>query len=515
MFTERNISQIKEKGISPDEINGQLECFRKGFPSIVLVSPATIENKGITRINENRIASLCRLFDESSASRNILKFVPASGAASRMFKSLFSFRERNDGSEDAYKVFLMDTGFNSAFKFITDIKKFAFYEDLKKTMNDAGIDIDNCILQKDINTIIDFLLLGKGLNYASLPKGLLKFHRYESIARTAFEEHFVEAANYSKNSKGIASIHFTLSPEHIDKFKSLILQTIASYEKGLNVKFEITYSIQKACTDTIAVDLNNQPFYEPDGSLLFRPGGHGALLQNLNELNGDIIFIKNIDNIVPDRLKSETYKYKKVIGGLLLELQEKIWNYLSMLDSGVLSDDIFEEIICFANEQLHIPLIFQGSVSDEEKINIIFSKLNRPIRICGMVKNEGEPGGGPFWTLNNKGERSLQIVESSQINMNDPGQKNIFESSTHFNPVDLVCGVKDFKGNNFDLPDYIDPETGFISNKSKDGRDLKAFELPGLWNGAMSDWITVFVEVPISTFNPVKTVNDLLREEHQ
>jgi hypothetical protein len=199
----------------------------------------------------------------------------------------------------------------------------------------------------------------------------------------------------------------------------------------------------------------------------------------------------------------------------LLELQEKIWNYLSMLDSGVLSDDIFEEIICFANEQLHIPLIFQGSVSDEEKINIIFSKLNRPIRICGMVKNEGEPGGGPFWTLNNKGERSLQIVESSQINMNDPGQKNIFESSTHFNPVDLVCGVKDFKGNNFDLPDYIDPETGFISNKSKDGRDLKAFELPGLWNGAMSDWITVFVEVPISTFNPVKTVNDLLREEHQ
>jgi len=515
MFTEKNISQINEKDISVEEINRQLESFRKGFPSILLDSPATIENNGISKIDEKMNISLCQLFDDSLKSRSVLKFVPASGAASRMFKSLFSFREKYDGSEKAYQLFLNDTGFNSIYKFIADIKKFAFYEDLKKVMTVAGFDIDNCINEKDYNTIIDFLLLSKGLNYAALPKGLLKFHNYENISRTAFEEHFVEAANYAKTANDKALIHFTLSPEHIEKFKTLIQQTLESYEKYFNIKFEISNSIQKPGTDTIAVDMNNEPFYESDGSLLFRPGGHGALLQNLNDLKGDIIFIKNIDNIVPDRLKSETFKYKKVIGGLLIELQQKTWKYLEMLDNSNPSDADVKEIIQFADEHLNIKFNFTDSILKEEKFKIIFSKLNRPIRICGMVKNEGEPGGGPFWTVNSNSELSLQIVESSQIDLNDAKQKNIFECSTHFNPVDLVCGVRDYKGNNFDLLNYIDPETGFISIKSKDGRDLKALELPGLWNGAMANWITIFVEVPIITFNPVKTVNDLLREEHQ
>jgi hypothetical protein len=485
------------------------------FPSIHLSAPSTIENNGILKIDENRIASLCKSFEESLITRNVMKFVPASGAASRMFKSLFSFREKYDGSEKSHQLFLNDKSFNSVHKFISDLDKFAFYDDLKEAMSKAGVDIENCIATHDYNTIIDFLLLEKGLNYAALPKGLLKFHSYENNSRTAFEEHFVEAANYSSDVHGEASIHFTLSPEHIYKFRNLILEKIESYEKNLNVRFSIEYSIQKPCTDTIAVDLNNQPFCEADGSLLFRPGGHGALLENLNELKGDIIFIKNIDNIVPDRLKPETYKYKKVLGGLLVELQEKLCEYLYVLEDVEVSEKVLNEIIQFAREQLCIPLTHIDSLDKEEKVKILFSKLNRPVRVCGMVKNEGEPGGGPFWTLNNKGERSLQIVESSQIDMNIADQKNIFESSTHFNPVDLVCGVKDYKGFNFDLLNYTDPATGFISIKSKDGRELKALELPGLWNGAMSDWITIFVEVPVITFNPVKTVNDLLREEHQ
>jgi len=515
MFTESNIRQIEEKGITVDKIESQLECFRKGFPSIDLAAPATIENNGILKIDKDRIASLCKLFEESLMTRGIMKFVPASGAASRMFKSLFSFREKYDGSEKAYDSFFADKSFNSVFKFISELEKFAFYTDLKEEMHKAGIDIDNCITTHDYNTIIDFLLSDKGLNYASLPKGLLKFHHYENSSRTAFEEHFVEAANYSSDKQGEASIHFTLSPEHIYKFKNLIQQTIEGYEKKLNVRFNITYSIQKPGTDTIAVDLNNKPFCESDGSLLFRPGGHGALLENLNELNGDIFFIKNIDNIVPDRLKEETYKYKKAIGGLLVELQEEVWNYLGILESGNVHENLLDEIILFANSQLNIPLAFSASLSNDEKVKILVSKLNRPIRVCGMVKNEGEPGGGPFWTVNKQGEQSLQIVESSQIDMNNSEQKNIFESSTHFNPVDLVCGVKDYKGFNFNLLNYTDPATGFISIKSKDGRELKALELPGLWNGAMADWITIFVEVPIITFNPVKTVNDLLRDEHQ
>lgn len=515
MFTENQLKQIKVRGIELDTIEKQIECFKNGFPHINLYAPATIENKGIVRLSNNDIENFCIKFNESLTRKKVIKFVPASGAASRMFKSLFTFREKYYGSEKAINDFRSDNSFDSVNKFIDKIKHFAFYEDLKKAMYKDNLDIKKCIDKNDINPIIDYLLFDKGLNYSSLPKGLLKFHKYGDGNRTAFEEQLVEAVNYSKNADNTAMLHFTVSPEHIEKFKTFSKQVLKYYEKSFNIKYNISYSIQKPSSDTIAVDMNNDPFCELNGSLLFRPGGHGALLENLNDLKCDIIFIKNIDNIVPDSLKNETNIYKKALAGYLIELQEKIYFYLNLLDSGYTDENIIAEIATFSADKLKIQTDNFSEYNNEQKIAFLFLKLNRPIRVCGMVKNVGEPGGGPFWVKNNNDAVSLQIVESSQINHSDSIQKNIFNNSTHFNPVDLVCGVKDYKGKKFDLLKYVDPDTGFISVKSKDGKDIKALELPGLWNGAMADWITTFIEVPIITFNPVKTVNDLLRKEHQ
>jgi len=514
MLSQSDYKQIEQKGVTVSAIEKQIEQFKKGFPFINLYAPATFDNMGVVKFDENEIKRLNKVYNSGLSKRSVIKFVPASGAASRMFKSLFSFMENYDKSENAYQDFLNDKSFNSVYRFIDELQKFAFYDDLKNIMTEHHLDLNKCIEQKDYNTVIDFLLQEKGLNYALLPKGLLKFHRYKDYSRTAFEEHFVEAANYSNNADKCASLHFTISPEHIEKFESLLTRVIKEYEKNYDVEFDVSFSIQKKSTDTIAVDLNNDPFRESDGSILFRPGGHGALLENLNDLKGDIIFIKNIDNIVPDRLKKETFLYKKALAGYLLEIQEKIHAYLKILTSQNVSDENILEISKFAEDILKVP-IDNANKNSAEKINFLISKLNRPVRVCGMVKNEGEPGGGPFWVKNNHDEISLQIIESSQMDLTNPSQKEIYSKATHFNPVDLVCAVKDFKGNNFDLLNYIDPDTAFISIKSKDGKDLKAMELPGLWNGAMANWITIFVEVPIMTFNPVKTVNDLLRKEHQ
>jgi hypothetical protein len=344
----------------------------------------------------------------------------------------------------------------------------------------------------------------------------LRFHAYSNENRFAIEEHLVEATNYCTNEDRVAKVHFTISPEHRNKFDEVISEIVPKFEARFNIRYDIRFSEQKPSTDTIAVDMENKPFRNNDGTLLFRPGGHGALIENLNDLDEDIIFVKNIDNIVPDRLRDETYRYKKAIGGLLMQLQEKSFDYLDLLDGGNLEADELEEMREFASHSLmiDIPDAYDG-YSEMEKIDFLFTKLNRPMRVCGMVKNEGEPGGGPFWVKNTEGEISLQIVESSQMNLKEPGQVEIVSKATHFNPVDLVCSKYNFEGIKFDLNEYIDPATGFISIKSKDGRDLKALELPGLWNGAMADWITIFVETPLITFNPVKTVNDLLRPQHQ
>jgi len=362
--------------------------------------------------------------------------------------------------------------------------------------------------------VLSLILGEQGLNYGNLPKGLVKFHAYDDGARKAVAEHLVEGAEYAKNRDSSVSIHFTVSPNHLEGFKAEVAKSKEAVEKKYGVAIVVDYSIQKPSTDTIAVNLDNTPFRGNDGELVFRPAGHGALLENLNDIDGDVIFVKNIDNVVPDNLKPTTVEYKKVLAGLLVDVQERAFAVLRTLD-GNASDDKALTDGTFLIEKLGGDLSKLDSLNETEKADCIKKFLNRPIRVCGMVKNLGEPGGGPFVARNSDGDYSLQIVESSQIDLKNPAQKAIFDEATHFNPVDLVCGVKNYKGEKFDLRDFRDPKTGFISIKSKDGRELKAMELPGLWNGAMSNWITLFVEVPLVTFNPVKSINDLLRTEHQ
>ncbi len=504
MFTPKDLKQFKQKNISIEKINEQIEHFKQGFPYISLAAAATPDD-GIQVIEASEVDKWIKDFEEKSQNYLISKMVPASGAASRMFKSLYAYME-GDTDEPNPEVS----------QFIERIEKFAFYPDLKAALMEDEYDLDQLLADGNYKTLIKYLLKKNGLNYAALPKGLLKFHNYPEGARTPLEEHMMEGLEYSKDKDGVVHLHFTVSPEHKNPFINKAKSAAAKMSGEKNMQFNISYSEQKSSTDTIAVDMENNPFRNTDDSILFRPGGHGALIENLNELDSDIVFIKNIDNVVPDNLRQATYKYKKALGGLLIHFMEKSFDILSRLESGDMDRDGVDDAIKFVEEELnaHFPS-GMNFFSLEDKKQIIIEKLNRPIRICGMVKNEGEPGGGPFWVDDLKGITTLQVVESSQINMEDKTQMEIVQQATHFNPVDLVCSLKDYQGKKFDLKEFVDPQTGFISVKSKDGRDLKAQELPGLWNGAMAHWITVFVEVPIETFNPVKTVNDLLRPQHQ
>lgn len=511
MLTEKDFMQISQKGISSEVVNNQIENFKKGFPYMNIKKAASIGN-GILKIDEN--SNFEEKFEANKNQYKILKFVPASGAASRMFKSLFDFVENYNGSENC-KCTYFNSPEKPLKKFFTQIKKFAFFDELNSKVKDViDLDIDKAIEKEQYKDILRQLLTEKAMNYGNLPKGLLKFHKYSDKSRTSAEEHLVEAAEYS-SSNGKAHLHFTVSPEHKTAFETHINEVLSEYEEIFKLKYDISYSIQKPSTDTIAVDNQNNPFRNSDGTILFRPGGHGALIENLNDLDADIIFVKNIDNVVPDRLKPETTKYKKIIAGVLIHYKEKIFDFLQKInktpDENLIKEieNLFEKEIC-----IEFPEKYK-SFGTDEKIEYLKNKLNRPIRVCGMVKNEGEPGGGPFWAVNQDGSVSLQVVEMSQIDSKNPRQMEIVKNATHFNPVDLVCYVKDYEGNKFNLKKFVDEQTGFISSKSKDGKELKAQELPGLWNGAMSDWNTIFVEVPIITFNPVKEVNDLLRENHQ
>ncbi|MBI9033088.1 MAG: DUF4301 family protein [Bacteroidales bacterium] len=516
MFSDKDVRQIENKDMTLNDVIAQINKFKLGFPFIQLSAPAT-PAKGVLVFNENEVEALSAYFDINYTERELMKFVPASGAASRMFKNLFHCLENCNGNEDQKKEFLNDKGFDSVWYFFEHIHDFAFYPSLKNIMAENGEDIELCLKDQNYISILNYLLTDKGLNYASLPKGLLHFHKYDKGNRLAVEEHLVEAAVYGRDKNDIARVHFTVSPEHMDKFKAAVEKCKGKYEEQYGVRFEVEFSIQKSSTDTIAVNPDNTPFRESNGDLLFRPGGHGALIENLNDLNSDIVFIKNIDNIVPDSLKHTTFIYKKALAGYLIEIQNKLFDFLDILDEGTVTEDELDEIKNFTINKLNldIDVDYFNSIEFIEKVDYLFNLINRPIRVCGMVKNEGEPGGGPFWVLNEEGENSLQIVESSQINFDKPSQKEMVSKATHFNPVDLVCGVRDFQGENFDLHEFIDQNTGFISEKSKDGKNLKAMELPGLWNGAMANWITIFVETPIITFNPVKIVNDLLRDQHQ
>ncbi len=512
-FTSKDLAQIQRMGINTNQITYQLNQFRKGFKAVELIDAATVGN-GIIRLEEKQLDELTVYFDQHSDAYELIKFVPASGAASRMFKHLFEFIQESDSKqvdiENAKNI-------HSIEYLLKHLDKLAFYDDLSYKAQESATELSKLIQAKNYKKIVELIVSDEGLGYGSLPKALLKFHAYaDGTNRLALEEHLVEAAHYCASQEKEARIHFTISPEHRTRFEAALRQLVPIYEERFGIRYVIGLSEQKTSTDTIAVDINDNPFRNQDGSLLFRPGGHGALIENVQDLNEDIIFIKNIDNIVPDELRHETYSYKKALGGLLMQLQNTIFEYMDILDGGNLEDGELEQIREFAEHTLHImiPDAFEG-YSEIEKIDFLFTRLNRPIRICGMVKNEGEPGGGPYWTRDSHQTISLQIVEASQMDLNKPDQAEIVRKATHFNPVDLVCGIYNFQGQKFDLKQFIDLETAFISIKSQGGRKLKALELPGLWNGAMADWITIFVETPLITFNPVKTVNDLLRPQHQ
>ena len=490
MLTEKDKIQLSKRGISEHEVNQQVDYFKQGFPWMHLDRAASIGN-GIIHLSNEDVDRYVKRFEDAKKTLSILKMVPASGAATRMFKSLFEhLGELKPNKESSV--------------FFDRLSEFAFAPELKKLLPEWSTEQE----------ILENLLLNKGLDYGSLPKGLLSFHYYEDGVRTPLEEHLVEAVEYASDGKD-AYLHFTVSPEHRSRFDALVNQVLPKLEKKYQVKFHISFSEQKPSTDTVAVDMDNNLFREADGSMLFRPAGHGALLENLNDLDADLIFIKNIDNVVPDKLKDSTIVYKKALGGLLVEILDKIKAYARVL-KGEISAATLEEMQEFSGKYLGIqPGKAWVGHSQEEKIALFKKIFNRPTRICGVVKNTGEPGGGPFWCKDQEGNSTLQLVESAQVDMSNELQKAIFTDSTHFNPVDLVCATKDVEGKSFDLLQYRDMSTGFITEKTKDGKKLKAQELPGLWNGAMAYWNTIFVEVPLDTFNPVKTVNDLLRPAHQ
>ncbi|HAF27998.1 MAG TPA: DUF4301 domain-containing protein [Bacteroidales bacterium] len=508
MFTENDVRQIQEKGLTTKEVENQILNFTDGFPWLDISKPAIV-NDGIIRLTENETDAYIKLFEDINP--DSLKFVPASGAASRMFKFLFEFYEKAQDKYDSINQ-IKDTDVK---KFFIDIKKFAFYNELRFTIKKNNLDIEDLIKQGRYKEVLRFFLFDDGLNYGQKPKGILLFHKNNNDVITAFEEHLIEGIHYAKSPGNKVKIHFTISPEHIDLFNTLVSEKVEKLEAQCGVKFEISFSQQKPSTDMVAVDLENELFRNEDGSLLFRPGGHGALIENLNDLDSDIIFIKNIDNVVPVRLIDITVKYKKALAGVLLSFQERIFEYIHILESNDFSDETKKEIEEFIKEELCVHVVHYEKIESRASTKCLLEILNRPVRVCGMVKNEGEPGGGPFWVKLHNGNIDLQIVESSQINADDKRQMEILKASTHFNPVDLVCATKNYLGEKFDLLKFRDPNTGFISKKSKDGKDIKAQELPGLWNGAMAKWNTIFVEVPIVTFNPVKTINDLLRPEHQ
>ena len=497
MFTKEDIAQIEQRGSSVKTVEEQVERFKKGFPWVKIVAPATPE-RGIQVLDEAAVEAAAKYYDGASMNGKC-KFVPASGAASRMFKDLFS-------GLDALKAGKELPDDAPAAKFVDKIAEFAFY-----TPELFGE--QTCTCPEYRKDVLAKTLTDEGLGYGAKPKGVLKFHKYtDGEIRTAFAEHLVEAQNYMRNEDGTANLVVTISPEHQQLFEEAYAEVKEAYEAKYGVKYNITFTFQDKATDTVAVDVENKPFRTETDSLLFRPAGHGALIYNLNKLEEEVVSIKNIDNVANERLLPETATWKKVLLGKALELRDTLHGYLRQLDeaaSPVLCDEIEE----FLDKTLCVTL--PTTVDFHDRVYQIRTKLDRPVRVAGMVKNQGEPGGGPFIIAEKDGSTSLQVLESVQINMSDDHARNALASATHFNPVDIVCCLHNYKGESFDLLKYVDEDAGFISSKSYQGRELKALELPGLWNGAMSNWNTLFVEVPLATFNPVKVVLDLLRPAHQ
>ncbi|WP_350286428.1 DUF4301 family protein [uncultured Croceitalea sp.] len=508
-FTEKDLEQLAAKGISTAKVLKQIETFKEGIPFVNLERAAVVD-KGISRFSAAEQQELINHFEANCTSLSLLKFVPASGAASRMFKAMFNFVDAYEPASESLGDYIERTGDTAVAQFVEEMPKLPFYDLIM-----GRIATDGQGEGAKAHAFVKEMLVEDGLNYGFFPKGLLPFHKYGSGAATPFEEHLKEAALYAK-ANGSANLHFTISEQHDQMFKDEENAAVPKVSKATQTHFNISYSNQKSETDTVAVAMDNAPFRNNDGSLLFRPGGHGALIENLNDQDADIIFIKNIDNVVVASNLEAVANSKKSLAGLLLKMQASTFEYARLLDTETVSSEKLEEVKSFLEQQLNVRFSdgYQA-LSGVEKAEVVKNKLNRPIRICGMVKNEGEPGGGPFFIKDTSGNTSLQIIESAQIDMDNQGQVALLKNSTHFNPVDLVCGVKNYKGEKFDLLQYVDEKQGFITGKTKEGKDLKALELPGLWNGAMAFWNTIFVEVPLVTFNPVKTVNDLLKVSHQ
>ncbi|WP_298310954.1 DUF4301 family protein [uncultured Aquimarina sp.] len=514
-ITDKDIKLITSKGLTVEKVLAQIETFKNEIPFVALRSAASLDN-GILKFSDHYQTELTKLYESRSSNLDTIKFVPASGAATRMFKELFKFLDNYEYEKESLNSYTNHEKANAIRLFLIGLEKFPFYDIVMQRIKISYPNFESLSEGRQLYIFIEMMLKEKGLNFGVYPKGLLPFHKYTNSISTSFEEHLFEAAGYNKNITGDSKLHFTISKEHLDAFKDEFERIKKKVEEKTDTNFIITYSFQKPETDTIAVDKNNEPFRTEDGSILFRPGGHGALIENLNDLDADIVYIKNIDNVVVRKYQDEVSGYKKVLAGKLIEIQDEVFRILSAIDKNIPSEAELKDIKKFLVQQLNVrlPLDFD-KFSEKYKLQFLKESLNRPIRVCGMVINEGEPGGGPFWIKRENGRLVLQIIETPQINIEDNRQRDILKSATHFNPVDLVCGVRDYKGSKFNLLDFVDPDAGFITTKSLNGQVLKALELPGLWNGAMANWISVFVEVPLTTFNPVKTVNDLLKSAHQ
>lgn len=516
LFSTRDLRQMSKMGIQPEEAARQVALFRNPPPFTRVLRPCQ-PGDGILSISVAVHSTLLEHFDTAARRGRVAKFVPASGAATRMFKDLLAFLAAPEGTETSAPAGPVKT-------FFDNLQRFPFYEDLAAALGADGIDLEEAVRKGEHRLALSHLLENPGLGYAECPKGLLPFHRYPEGPRTPFEEHLVEAAAIARDEDGLCLLHFTVSPEHQEGFERLLDRVRPALEERFDGRFEVSFSTQRHSTDTLAVDPQNNPFRQEDSSLLFRPGGHGSLIDNLNDLGRegwDIVLLKNIDNVVPDGRKPVVHLWKRLLGGCLLSVRERAFAHLDRLEAldrvnSQEAETVLYEAGDFVEKELCRPLPAGFAEADpKEKKRFLMEVLDRPIRVCGVVRNQGEPGGGPFWVESPSGGISPQIVETSQIDAKDPEQQAVLKSSTHFNPVDIACGLRDRHGRPYDLQRFVDPATVFIAEKSHEGRTLKALERPGLWNGAMAGWNTVFVEVPDATFAPVKTVLDLLRPEHQ
>lgn len=509
IFSEEDQIRLSEKGIDPRKAMRQIETFKEGIPFIHL-SRAAVTGDGIVRLTIEEQEGFRSHYNQNKGKIRTLKFTPASGAASRMFKALFTFINEFNPDQTSFEGYINRPDQKDVKVFYEGLERFPFYEEISSRISGDGMTEGQKFM-----AFVSEMLTEKGMNYGFYPKGLLPFHRYANSTATPFAEHLKEGAAYAQ-SGNLSYLHFTISPQHRELFRETERQVADPIRRETGCDFDITYSYQKEATDTLAVTPDNEPFRNDEGQLLFRPGGHGALLENLNEQDADLLFIKNIDNVVTENTLHEIATWKEILAGYLLKIQAKAFSFSRMLVDGTVDHDLLKRVESFLQAELNVcfPTAFPG-YSLEEQIAVLQDKLDRPIRVCGMVRNAGDPGGGPFWITDAMGNESLQIVESAQVDLADEDQQQIFEKATHFNPVDLVCGVRDAFGQKFDLMNFVNSKQGFITAKTYEGRELKALELPGLWNGGMAYWNTVFIEVPAETFNPVKTVNDLLKPAHQ